>query len=312
MREGLGDFGRRGFCLFVEYPAATVLCAGSMGLTLVSLLVVAGAPSIAIDGPAELASEVRARVERELGAVEWTDADGDLSLVIRREAERLSVRILEGEATLESREVDATDPDAATRVVALLLVDAIERWRPPPAPPPEPPAWRIAAAVEGLSWASPFTPQTGASVGAARRIGPLWIGARIAWRRFCCTITAEDLGANARTLSATGEVRWEIATFGRIDLGVTGALGIAHDRVEATAIFPGGRGPPEVTSQAQLAGRAAGWIGVRAGPLDAGLAGGLWVQASTLRVRLPTGFEGTELSRGIVAPYLAGEVGVRF
>lgn len=283
-----------------------------MGPAIASLLFAIAAPSVSIDAPAEIAAEVRTRVERELETVEWADEGADLELVIGREGDVLSVRILEGEAPIETRSIDATDPGAASRVVALLLVDAIERWRPPPEPPPPPPSWRLAIAAEGLTWGSPSTAQNGASLAAARRIGPVWVGARIAWRRFCCTIVAEDIEANARTLSGTGEVRWDITKLGQFEVGLAGALGVANDRVEATAIFPGGRGPPDVTAQTQVAARATAWAAIRIEIIEFALAGGVWVQGSTLRVRLPAGFEGTELSRGIVAPYLAAEIGVLF
>ncbi len=281
----------------------------------VLLSLIAASPTVSVVATSSTAEAIRARVEREVGDVAWRDEGADLALLVLPEGASWRLEIVEGTSVLERRTIEATDRDAATRVAALLLVDAMDRWTPPPEPPePEAPKrLRASAAVEGVAWGTPFTPLPGVSVALSVDLGALRIGARAGWRRWCCGVATESIDADPQTLSLLAEVDVGIFRLGELQVGIAGGIGVAHDRVQAVAIFPGGRGPPDRTTDWQLAGRATGWIGFALSRVDLRLAAGAWIQGGTLTVAFPEFFEDVEpLRRGVVSPYLALETGVRF
>lgn len=281
----------------------------------VLLSLIAASPTVSVVATSSTTEAIRSRVAREVGEVAWRDEGADLALVVLPEGASWRLEIVEGTSVLERRTIDATDRDAATRVAALLLVDAMDRWTPPPEPPepPTPKRLRASAALEGVAWGSPFTPMPGVSVAMSFDLGGIRIGARAGWRRWCCGVASESIEADPHTLSLIAEVDVGLFRLGELQVGLAGGIGVAHDRVEAVAIFPGGRGPPEQTTDWQLAGRATGWVGFALSRVDLRLAAGAWIQGGTLAVELPEFFDAVEpLRRGVVSPYLALETGVRF
>lgn len=266
------------------------------------------APRVAIEGEPGRVADVRERVERELGVVRWTSTSSavDLRFVIAGDDPEWSVDLYERDDVIDTRRVDAKDREAALRVVALVVVDAIDRWVPPPPLPPVRRWLFLEVAAEVLSWTQPFTPQLGASIAARVRAGPVWVGVRGGAQRWCCGIGSEGIEADALTLSALAEVSLPLGRLAFAELGLDGGIGVARDRVEAVAIFPGGRGPPDVSTHLAPAGRAVAWARI-GDAVGLTISAGVWLQGASETVRLPSPYDVTAspLRRGVVAPYLA-------
>jgi hypothetical protein len=128
--------------------------------------------------------------------------------------------------------------------------------------------------------------------------------------RLVGSVSGTGISADAVTIGGLGEVSVPLWR-GAVIVGVVGGVGVAWDRVAAVPTFPGGTGPEDVTTATGVAARAAGWMRASLGPVDIGVAAGVWVQGSSLVVRLPGPFaaDADELSRGVITPHLAVSIG---
>jgi len=293
---------------------------------LAAILVAVSSPALAqvhVDAGA-LTDRVSAVIAQELPDVELTRdlASSRVAVVIARDLPDLAVRVTMtgGRALLDRRVSLERGVEPALRVALLLIVEAIEqapaRRTPVVAtttvaqPAPEPGVGlALAAWGHAVWWGTPSVPQLGASLSASIVLDAVMVSVGVAFAGPpCCALSGAVLDGDALEISGQLVASYQLLSTGIFGLRGRAGVGLAYERADVVAQFPGGASVPQVHEAIDPYAEVGAELGLAAlSGLDVVLAGGVRARFARLRVILPAGDD--NLDAGLIVPWL--QLGVR-